>query len=247
MKRLAVDFHLHSTLSPCASPDMTPPNILAKAQELGFDAIVITDHNTMLNVPAFIEKSKDFSVKCLPGMEVQTKEDIHILCIFDNQLEGEVWQSHVAKNMPKISNKISVFGNQKVVNSQGQELYELEQMLLTGTNLSVDHVVKKVNELGGICIASHIDRQAFSLWGHLGFIPQDLAIAGVELTPHLPRNIQQIQAVKELGLGTIVSSDAHWLEQLKAPQTFIYVEELSVSELKLALKNKDGRMIEIVR
>ncbi|MCK7521398.1 MAG: PHP domain-containing protein [Ignavibacteriales bacterium] len=46
---IAADLHIHSTLSPCASLEMSPAAIVRRARELGLDVIAVTDHNSMDN------------------------------------------------------------------------------------------------------------------------------------------------------------------------------------------------------
>ena len=78
------DLHIHSALSPCASDDMTPLNIVAMASVKGLDVIAINDHNSIENVAAAMECGRDFDVMGIPSMEVQTAEDIHVLPMFED-------------------------------------------------------------------------------------------------------------------------------------------------------------------
>jgi len=48
-----LDCHIHTLYLKCANETMTIPAIVAKAEELGLDTIVITDH---LNAPEFLDK-----------------------------------------------------------------------------------------------------------------------------------------------------------------------------------------------
>jgi len=50
--RLYYDLHIHSALSPCASDDMTPNNIVNMCVLKGLDIIAVTDHNSARNVEA---------------------------------------------------------------------------------------------------------------------------------------------------------------------------------------------------
>jgi len=243
MQLISMDFHIHSLLSPCGGDEMTPPNIIEKAKKVGLDALVITDHNTAENQEAFLQCGKRLNIKFLAGMEVQSREDVHIVCIFDTLEQVLEWQEIVYNYLPKMENKKEIFGNQEIVDWQGNVIKENSRLLLTATNISIDEIVSKVNKIGGITIPAHIDRIAFSLWTNLGFIPDNLGFLGIELTPHLPRKIEQISFIKEKGLGVVVSSDAHWLSQIAGPHTWAYLEEFSVSELKLALKGEKGRYL----
>lgn len=243
MKFIGIDLHIHSAVSPCGGMEMTPPNIFKRAHEVGLEGLVIADHNTAENQKAFLECAKAMNTQVLLGMEVQSKEDVHILCIFDTLDQVLSLQKLVYNHLPLVKNKKEIFGEQVIVDRQGNIVGEVERLLLTGTNISVDDIAINVKEMGGLAIPAHIDRPAFSLWSHLGFIPQYLGFIGVELTHHLPRNKEQMKYLEQNNLGIVMSSDAHWLNQLQGPYTWAYVEELSVAELCLAIKGEQGRYL----
>ncbi|MDF9409075.1 PHP domain-containing protein [Pelotomaculum isophthalicicum JI] len=247
MREWVLDLHVHTILSPCASDDMVPPLVLSRVRQLGVEVIAITDHNSAENVPAFMAKGKEMGIEILPGMEVQTREDIHMVCLFDTLEQVLDWQRIIYNHLPDLKNKKKSFGEQWVVDHEGNKLREVERLLLMGTDLTVEEVVRGVHHLGGLCIAAHIDRKAFSLWGSLGFIPDDLPIDGVELTPHLSRDQAQLDQLKERSFYYLVSSDAHWLDGISPPQCFAAMESCTIKELKLALLKKDGRHIRTIR
>ena len=83
LRSLWVDLHVHTVISPCAEVEMIPPLIVGRARELGLGAIAITDHNTAENVGAVQRAARDTGLVVLAGMEVQTREEAHILCLFD--------------------------------------------------------------------------------------------------------------------------------------------------------------------
>lgn len=243
MKLVGMDLHIHSALSPCGGLEMTPPKIFEKARQIGLDALVIADHNTAENQKYFLECAKTVNIQVLPGMEVQSKEDVHILCIFDTLDQVLALQELVYDHLPPIKNKREIFGEQVIVDCQGNMVGEVERLLLTGTNISVDEIAINVRKIGGLALPAHIDRPAFSLWSHLGFIPEYLGFVGVELTHHLPRNKEQMKYLEDKNLGIVISSDAHWLNQLQRPYTWAYLEEFSVAELCLAIKGEQGRYL----
>jgi PHP family Zn ribbon phosphoesterase len=247
MREWVLDLHIHSLLSPCADMVMTPSNVVRQAKQLGIDAIAITDHNTAENAASFIEKGRQCGLTVIPGMELQTREDVHIVCLFDSLEQINKWQEIVYKKLPLMENNKHVFGEQWVVDKDDNFIKELDQLLLIGSDLTVDEAVETVHELGGICIASHVDRPSYSLWGHLGYLPDNLQLDGVELTPHLPRDEKQLQEIVNAGFSYVVSSDAHYEDSIKPPQCFAYMEEVSTLELKKAMKNKEGRYIRTLR
>lgn len=247
MREWSIDLHIHTILSPCGSEEMIPPLVLNRVRDLGIDVIAITDHNTVKNVLPFQELGGVLGIKVIPGMEVQTREDVHLICLFDNLEQASKWQDVVYEQLPPAKNKAGSFGEQWLVDQDGETLSQEDRLLLAGTKISVEEVVRNVHELGGMCIAAHIDRQAFSIWGHLGYIPGDLDLDGIELTPHLRRSPQQLREIERMGIKYVVSSDAHYLNSIKPPQSFAFMEEPSVREIGRALKGQQGRYIRTLR
>src|SRR5690554_1800193 len=103
MNKLKCDFHIHSSLSPCASHDMTPGNIVAMAKMKGLDAIAITDHNSCQNIECAIHQSENFDVIVIPGMELETSEQIHFVCLFPDIKKAKIFEEIVRDKLPNIS------------------------------------------------------------------------------------------------------------------------------------------------
>ncbi|MBQ2422676.1 MAG: PHP domain-containing protein, partial [Clostridia bacterium] len=80
--RLYYDLHIHSLLSPCGDNDMTPNNIVNMAKLNELDIIAITDHNSCKNCAAAIKVGNEVGITVVPGMELTTSEDIHVVCLF---------------------------------------------------------------------------------------------------------------------------------------------------------------------
>jgi hypothetical protein len=241
---LLADLHVHTVLSPCAEVEMIPPLIVRRARELGLELIAITDHNAASNAAAVAEAAAGTGLTVLPGMEVQTREEVHLLCLFDTIEQVLAWQDTVFAALPKRRNDQTFFGEQYVVDATGEYLYTEERLLLVSTSLPVEGVVAGVLALGGIVVPAHVDRPSFSLVANLGFVPPGLEIAGLELSRHADPAEVARHFPQTAGYGLIVDGDAHCLEELTARTTF-KVEEPTVAELALALAGRDGRRVEI--
>ena len=245
MRRLLVDLHLHTVLSACAEIEMIPPLIVRRACELGLDVIAITDHNCAANVGAVIQAAQGTKLTVLPGMEVQTREEVHMLCLFDALDQVETWQRAVFAALPDARNKAEIFGEQYVVDATGEYLYTEERLLATSTTLSVEQVTEQVHALGGICLPAHVDRPSYSILSNLGFIPPELKIAGIEMTClTTPRKLVQLHPALAR-YGMIVSSDAHRLAEMAA-RTQVEVAAPTVAELCLALAAEQGRRTHVL-
>ena len=83
MTKILYDLHIHSALSPCADNDMTPVNIGAMSSAKGLQIIAVADHNAIANVAAAREVGEALDVIVVPAVELQTQEDVHILCLFE--------------------------------------------------------------------------------------------------------------------------------------------------------------------
>ncbi|MBI1881048.1 MAG: histidinol-phosphatase, partial [Chloroflexi bacterium] len=165
------DLHVHTVLSPCAEVQMIPPLIVREALARQINLIAITDHNASANVGAVQKAASDVDLTVLPGMELQTREEVHLLCLFDTLVQLETWQTVVSARLPSIENNIAYFGEQFVVDETGEFIRRETQLLLTSANLSLEEAVWGVLRLGGLAIPAHVNRPAFSLIANLGFVP----------------------------------------------------------------------------
>ena len=168
MSFFLADLHIHTCLSPCAELEMLPELIVRQAQELGLQIIAVTDHNTAENAAAVVNAARGTGLTVFPGMEVQTREEVHMLTLFDTLEQVASWQEQVYANMPPLKNDEAVFGEQLLLDADGEPTGYLDRMLLTSTYFSVEDVVQRVRELGGLCIPAHVDRPVYSIIANLG-------------------------------------------------------------------------------
>ena len=223
---------------------MLPELIIQRAQELGIDVIGITDHNSAENVQAVVNASKDTAVHVLPGIEVQTREEVHIVTLFDTVEQTMTWQEIIYTHLPPLNNNPQLFGQQIVLDESGDPVGYLDRLLITATSLSVEDVLAAVNDLGGISIPAHVDRQSFSLIANLGFIPEDIDVLAVEISAH----VSPCEAWRHFGqlhsYTLVASSDAHRLSDF-APRTSITVQDPTIGELQQALGGMNGRSVQV--
>jgi PHP family Zn ribbon phosphoesterase len=114
----------------------------------------------------------------------------------------------------------------------------IEERLLAGASaLSAEATVHEIQALGGLAIASHVDRPAFSLAQQLGFIPPELPLDAVELSFHFRGEKAPFRA---FGFPLVSFSDAHFPEEIGRSRTLFRVEEPSVAGLRQALRAGGG-------
>jgi PHP family Zn ribbon phosphoesterase len=243
LKRLVADLHLHTVLSPCAEYRMVPELIVERALGAGLDMIAITDHNSGENAGAVVSAAANRPVAVLPGMEVESREGVHVLTIFDTIGDMEKWQERVYRGLPDRENEEKVFGAQLVVDAEGNLRSVNRRLLITDADLSLEEIVSGVRDCNGICIPAHIDRPSSGLLGVLGIVPEGLDVPAMEVSPNTtPAEV--IRQHPELAGRTLLrSSDAHILEDIARVSTSFLVFEASVVEIARACRGELGRMI----
>ncbi len=184
--KLYMDLHIHSCLSPCAQDDMTPQNICAMAALKGLDAIAITDHNATHHLPVVQIAAQKYGLILVPGLEITTREEVHVLSYFPTVDLAMTAGSFFFEHLPDMANVSKLFGRQVVVDESEEVLYEEERMLLGATDLSLDRVVEKTKQMGGIAVPAHINRGHNGILANLGFLPKDLFFPALEVDYHLP-------------------------------------------------------------
>ncbi|MCK4302949.1 MAG: PHP domain-containing protein [Candidatus Eisenbacteria sp.] len=243
LRVMAVDLHVHTCLSPCATLDMTPVKIVRKALETKLAMIAVTDHNSAENVAAVMRAARDTDLRVLPGMEVTTSEEAHILALFEEVADALSLQELVYEQLQPGENDEDLFGLQVVAN-EFDEVEGMNQRLLLGaTTLSVEQLVEAIHTQGGLAIAAHIDRDAFSLVGQLGFIPPDLALDAIEISKRLTLPDARARFPEYQNRTFISSSDAHDIGDLAQAPTLIRAAEPAFAELRMALAGLEGRKV----
>jgi PHP family Zn ribbon phosphoesterase len=224
---------------------MIPPLIVRRALELALGIIAITDHNSAENVAAVIEAAEGTGLAVLPGMEVQTREEVHLLCLFDGVEQAQDWQAFVYAHLPSLKNNEKLFGPQFVVDASGDFVRYNERLLLTSTSLSVEQVAHEVKQRDGLCIAAHVDRPSFSLLANLGFVPESVPFSAMEITRHTPVQQLQQQHASLSGYSFIRSGDAHRLSEM-SDSTILTLHEPTLAEISMALRRQNGRRVKVL-
>lgn len=174
MVKLAYDLHIHSGLSPCASQDMTPNNIVNMALIKGLDVISVTDHNRALNVGAVLEVAKETDLIVIPGIEVESTEGIHVVCYFEDLTNLLQFESLIYKSLPPFPINLNLFEPQLIFDAMDQVIGEEGTLLATSCNYRLEEVIELCHQHGGIVSLAHIERNKHSILKVLGFIPKDL-------------------------------------------------------------------------
>jgi len=225
---------------------MIPPVIVQQAVSAGIQLLAITDHNHSANAAAVQKAALGFDLTVLPGMELQTAEDIHLLCLFDQLDQVGALQAQVDKTLPDIQNKPDTFGAQFIVDETGDFIRTEDRLLLNATSLSLQEGIDLVHTLGGLAIPAHVDRQAYGLLPALGFFPPDLGCDAVEVYKF--NQPEQVTSLPSFPAGTpvIQNGDAHFPSDLLGA-CYYSLETPTIQEIRKSLWGEDGRSFRLIR
>lgn len=242
MRQFRADLHIHTCLSPCGDLGMSPAVIVRESVGKGIGIIAICDHNSAENTAAVVQTAKGKGVTVLPGMEVTTREEVHICALFGQVNDALGLQKLVYDNLEG-ENDAAVFGMQVMVNAEGEVLGFNPRLLIGATRLALEEVVDAIHRLDGLAIAAHIDRQGFGIIGQLGFIPPELKLDALEVSPRLSIPQARDRFAEYGKYPFICSSDAHQPGDIGSGKTTFQLEQASFKEIRMALLSQGGRCI----
>jgi len=245
MTEFRADFHIHTLLSPCAGLEMTPANIVDRAAKCGLQIIGITDHNSTKNallVKKLAEKKGIFVLTCA---KVTTKEEVHCLAFFEFENQLNQFQQFLDKHITKIPNPHGHFGYQPVVDENDNILELIPNYLPAALKKGISDVQKMVGNLDGIFIPAHVDRPSNGLFSQLGFIPPGLKFDAMGISRWTSEKDVRKHYVLGKEITLIRNSDAHYLQQIGEICTLFNMEEISFTEIRLALNQLNNRFVKI--
>lgn len=219
---IAVDLHMHSCLSPCGDELMTPNNIVNMALIKGLDIIAVCDHNTARHLPAIARVAEEAGLPLLPGMEITTAEEVHLLAYFSSVDKALEFSDYIYHHLPPIPNRPEFFGEQTLLDSEDEPVGTEPRLLLTALDLTIGQLTRDINAAGGLAVPAHINRGANGLLVNLGMLPPDEHFAALEVSNAVPAPDCDTGAYKLL-----YSSDAHCLENIAEREYFLNVPECS--------------------
>lgn len=226
MKKYYYDLHIHSCLSPCGDDDSTPNSIAGMGELNGLQIMALTDHNTCKNCPAFFEACKNHGILPVAGMELTTAEDIHAVCLFPNLEKAVEFDEYITSRRILIPNRADIFGNQLICDSEDNVIGSDEYLLSNATDISIDEAPKLVEGFKGICFPAHIDRDSNGIIAVLGTFPETPDFTAAEL--HNREKLNEYTEKYSLeGKRIIISSDAHFLWDIKEATDFLELEEIT--------------------
>jgi predicted metal-dependent phosphoesterase TrpH len=237
------DLHVHTCLSPCADLTMSPKRIVETALSKGLDIIAVCDHNSAENVHAAMKAANDTQLTILAGMEVTSVEEAHVIGLFADNDAARALQDSVYEHLTPGENDESVFGTQIVANEFDEIEGYNKRLLIAATNLPIAKIVDRIHELKGLAIASHVDREAYSIIGQLGFIPEDLNLDALEVSASLTILEARTKFPEIAPYALVSSSDAHYLDDIGKVTTRFMIQEPTLEEVGKAFHGLEGRSV----
>jgi PHP family Zn ribbon phosphoesterase len=236
------DLHIHSCLSPCGDLDMSPRTIVTRSLEKGLDLIAVCDHNSAENVGAVIRAGSRKGLAVLAGMEISSREEVHTLAVFDTEAQALRMQELIYRHL-RGTNRPELFGDQVVANESDEVEGFNDRLLIGAVQMDLHDIVSAVHGLGGLSIASHVDRPSFSILSQLGFIPDEVQFDGLEISRHMTREKARAEIPGIETYALMSFSDAHFPQDIGSSLTCFFLETPSVQEIRLALKGEAGRKV----
>lgn len=236
------DFHIHSCLSPCGEWEMGPRDIIGRCRAAALDVIALCDHNSCENAGAVMREGERCGVSVLPGLEICSREEVHVLALFPTLERAFAMQAWVYAGLDGL-NQPELFGWQVIANENNEVLGENPRLLIGATRQGLGDIVRLTRRLDGLSLAAHIDRPTNGIINQLGFIPPDLEFDGVEVSWRVPLSDARRRLPDIGNLPCVTSSDAHRLSDIGRAFTTLRMASPSIPEIRLALQGRNDRCV----
>jgi hypothetical protein len=211
---------------------MSPLAIVTRAREVGVNCLALTDHNSAGNCAAMAKLCEREGILFFPGMEVTTKEEAHIVCLFGSVGAALELSAMVYDKLLPITNDPEKFGDQVLVNEEDEVEGFEEQYLGVACGFSIDELRERVLGLGGLFVAAHVDKPRFSVVSQLGFLSGEFSAA----------EISRAGALRETSFGLVrgyvpvSASDSHYLHTLGSACVEFETDDASIGGYGDALR-----------
>ena len=216
---------------------MTPNNIVQMSKLLGLNIIALTDHNSVLNCEAVMKLGKQNNLCVIPGMELTTMEEIHVVCLFPTLEKALEFNDYVKAHQMQFQNCEDIYGRQVIMNELDEEIGEVENLLILATDISVMNVKELVENYDGVCYPAHINRDSMSILSSLGEIPPECGFRTAEVSSS--GNIEELKKAHPILNNMLIvrDSDAHYLQNMKDAENYFELEKLSIDSVLDKLRN----------
>lgn len=221
---------------------MTPANIIAMAKLKNLNLIAVTDHNSCRNCPSVMAYGSEEGIMVIPGMELCTQEEVHVLCLFASLRDAMDFDAYVYERLIKIENQENIFGKQEIYDENDRCIGVEPNLLINATRITFDKLEDLMEKFHGIYIPAHIDKNSNSLLSNLGFIPPTSKFIWAEV-----KNINMLDELKKNNpylnyCNIITNSDAHSLGLINEAVNQLTVKKKSIEGVLEVLQNYNSAL-----
>ncbi len=221
---------------------MHPAGLVAACVGAGLDSVAVCDHNSAENTAATQRAGRAAGIEVIPGMEITSEEEVHILAFLPDAETALALQSCVYRALPG-QNDEKAFGMQVVANEHAEVLGFNNHLLAGATTLTADGVVAAIHKLDGLAVAAHVDRERFGIIGQLGMVPADLPLDALEISSRTSLPSARAAFAPGGEYPILCGSDAHEVKDVGRAATFMLLENPTLAEMRQALRGRAGRAI----
>lgn len=193
---------------------MSPQLILEQAVQKKLNLISITDHNTVQHSVLACKLSEDSSIRVIPGVELTSREEVHLLAYFPNIETILKMEKEIDNYLPGKKNNARVFGNQLYYDLNGEIIRIDDTLRQVALNIGLDHLVDLIHSIEGIAVPAHIDKARFSLLSQLGFLDPEADYDAIEFSKFKWRRDKFELGYTWSSFPVIAGSDSHGVEDI---------------------------------
>ncbi len=233
--QISYDLHIHSCLSLCAEDDCTPASIAGMAALAGLDAFGLSDHQSARNCPAAERAALEYGLIFVPGIELETSEEVHVLCLFRETAMALAFSEYIGQRLLITPPAHKMTWRQSVTDELDNVVAQETRWLGSPSDIGIYQAAKLVGSFGGLAIPAHIDRPSHSLLSNLGLYDPDMGFLVCEVSNDcdLPQLLERNPQLK--GMRFIRNSDSHELASIPDAQNYLDVDERSAAGIIDAL------------
>lgn len=220
---------------------MSPAAIVSACAAKGIAILGVTDHNSTRQCGIVTELAEERGLFVLPGVELTTREEVHLLAYFDSLAVAEAFQGWIDAHLTVIRNRPEFFGHQVVVDRFERVVYEEERLLIAALSTDLQETAAAVADHNGIAICAHVDKGKNSLFSQLGFFPEGLSVDALEVSAAASRARVIGRYPGTSGMAFVCGSDAHYAEAIASVSTGLTLLKPDFEEIRMALAGRDGR------
>lgn len=211
----AIELHCHTALSACAENVLSPAQVLETARRRGVAMVAVTDHNASAHAAlAWRLAGRNGTPVVLPGIEITTREEVHLLGLFPNDGPLADLQELLDAHLPQAENDTELFGPQ-VLYDEADEIVGLDERLRqTAVGLGFDQLLVEIHQRGGLAVPAHVFRTRNSLASQLGFIDETADVDALEVRRRIWKREGYQWGCYLHGFPVLTGSDAHFLEDV---------------------------------